>query len=190
MRRALGVAALLLAMSAGAASIGEIKGLKPGMTLVEVKALYPGLKCWEKSETDLAECLYSRNKYDSRVVGIDELNSVAGNAADVWSLMFTPDDRLARITIAMSPSAYAQVRTALTEKFGKPAEEKQRVLQNGFGAKFVGKATIWRAGADAVLLQEFDGSRDTMTVTVGREKLLDQILKFANDVNKKKAKDL
>lgn len=182
------LAALILGTPAHAV---DLKGIRPGMKLAEVRQLYPKLRCSEKTENDLAGCIYSRPTYDPNGERtIAELDTVAGSRTDVWALEFTPQDEVSRIVIAGRPSAFGEISIALAEKFGKPTRTRTQVFQNAFGAKFQGHENTWLAGPDFIVLREYDGSRETLGLIVGRTKLMDQADAFTRGRAKAKAKDL
>jgi hypothetical protein len=181
--------ALLVAAPAFAAEI-ELKGFKPGMSIADVRALYPTLRCDEGDENRYGECVYQPGTARLIHQSIDQLDTVAGEGAQHWQIMFAPSGKLARARVITDPSSFDALEVALKEKFGKPLTAKVKSLQNAFGAKFAGREVLWSMGDDFVLLREMDGSRDRLSVSVGRLQLLDQVNKHVEKAAKKKAKDL
>lgn len=188
--RTVGALLAFAALASQAAPPIEVKGLRPGMTLAATRAAYPGIRCEGATEKDLAWCSYDSGVAEILRQQVEQLDTIAGQPVLHWGIQFAPGDLLGRITVTMAPAFFDSVEVSLKEKFGKPARAKVVTLQNAFGAKFQGRELTWTQGDDFLVVKEFDGSRDTMTLSLGRVALLKKINAHGDTAAKKKASDL
>jgi hypothetical protein len=168
----------------------HLKLLKPGMTVADVKTIYPKMQCSEQSQDELSECSYMHTPLASDAWKQEELETLAGIAVTVWSLSFDPAGRLAQIHIRMSSGAFDELVKALSVKYEKPAKVTVRSYQNAFGAKFQGREAHWNKGTSILDVDEYSGSRDVMAITLSTRAGADAIAKFKARDAKRAAKDL
>src|SRR5690242_17802124 len=108
---AMGAAALWLAMPAMAATL-EYRGIKLGMPLSELKAMFPNLTC-DDEKAQATTCSEERGEGDSQEVYI--FNIFQG--------------KVARANIWISAAKYRETRDALVRQLGKPTSKTDNEVQ-------------------------------------------------------------
>lgn len=108
---AMGAAALWFAMPAAAANL-EYKGIKLGMQLAELKAMFPNLMC-DDEKAQATTCTEERGEGDSQESYI--FNMFQG--------------KVARANIWISVSKYRETRDILWRQLGKPTSKTENEVQ-------------------------------------------------------------
>lgn len=128
------VIAIIFWAACGSASFAaaadlDLKGARIGMTLDELNALFPELKCVPSGER--SSCVYSRTGMQGRVA---ELNTLAEEPTNIWIFSFV-SGRLGGIYVSFPAGSYRAITDALRAKFGAPTSAIERPVQNRMGAK-------------------------------------------------------
>lgn len=168
----------------------ELKGLQPGMSFDAVQAAYPNMGCDRGDEKSAPNCHYARETARIIAKADERLDTLAERSVDRWTVEFAPGDKAALITVATDPPAFEGLRIALTEKFGKPTRTRVIQYHNAFGAAWQGRELTWTKGDDFARMTEYDGSRDTLSIALGKISLLGKLNDFSERAAKRRSNDL
>lgn len=200
-------AAVLLAAwvtSAQAQSIPlEIKGVPFGATADELLAKLPAAKCYpsgcrlipsdmaEKQCGSIADAV--RSKTDTSVMecrrsAIKELNF--GPAPTSLYMFEFRNGKLANATIIFYETAHLPLVIALTEKYGKPTNEKSVPMQNRAGAKFENQIVTWDLPDGRIEVSQRGSTIDKGSVRMSTTEYLKETAKEMIDKAKASASKL
>jgi hypothetical protein len=174
MRVLLAFLALSTSLAVSAMEDLNIKGLKIGSTLDDARALVHGqFHCHPMQTGDP----------DVRICG-DIDDTYAGERVHV--LRKFREGKLVQIYISdMSPENFAEMESALVEKFGKPATVQHEELHNAMGAKYDNVKDLWRQDGAAMLFKRYCDSPSKSCLELSSEKYL--LEEAALEASKKKS---
>lgn len=154
----------------------EIKGVRPGMDLEEVKVLYPNTICvpWSTSQSD-TQCMLSGFMTYATVRG--ELQA------------FLLDGRVMVVWVTIDSKNFDDVASALREKYGKPFSSHVDKAQNLYGATFTNHTITWVAGGATLSAKKYAEKISESSITLRASASASQSKKIKDDL-KEKAKDL
>lgn len=189
---------LAFAVSAGGEAIAaepfDLKGDRLGMLLTDFRAKYartvqghnePAPFCSDTRPGKRIEPLLSEEWFQQAGIVTCRLNflfeevrrrpgdlqtTVANVQTKILVYHFV-DDRLFRITVWLPHDGFADVKSAMVEKFGPPKSLTKEAYQNAFGAKFDGETLAWDNGSSAAMLAERLGDVKTSGLVLVHKQL-------------------
>ena len=156
------VVALLIATNASQAAELDIKGLKPGMSLEQIKELFPDFHCIEADTTD-ADMVCDAPRY------------YAGANSEIS--VFLLDNKVMIIIVTFESGSFDDVISALKEKFGKPALILKNPVQNMMGATFVNHSILWIKGDKHLTAKRYDSKITESSVMLSSVSSLNRLEK-------------
>jgi hypothetical protein len=166
----------------------DLKLLRTGLDLKEVRALYDEFDCSTDGTSKITSCNYW--KVGNGVGDVSEIDTIGEQQVRRWDLKFTPNEKLAHIYVFLPASAFSPLRAALTARHGAPSIVNATPLTNSFGAKFSSIDAVWKRGSDVLTLTEIAGNRDYSSLTLSSSELMKQIAAASAVKATKAAKDL
>jgi len=145
MRDALLLIAILGGINVSNASELAIKGIRPGMSLEDVKAIHPVIQCgyFSSAESDTA-CL------------VGGMVTFGGARGDMDVLM--KGGKVTTVSVEVDSKDYAPVVEAIKKKYGKPTYAEMKKLQNGFGAVYISHEYTWLRSNAVLWASQYSGS--------------------------------
>jgi len=169
---------LLLSSTAYAVDQLEFKGFVLGADLASVQNT-GRFRC-ENSTSSIADTICSL------VYG--EKETIAGNPVSNL-MMFFYSNKLETIAVYFQEKYFADVASALTEKYGQ-GEVTESVVQNKMGASFENKSILWHVGAATVEARRYAGRIDKSSVIYKTDSSTTEFMRRKGSSAKDKAKDL
>jgi hypothetical protein len=169
----------------------DLKGLSPGKTVEEIKALYPKLDCTAKLE-GRKNCYYKPPTKDLErfYPVIEELNTYAGVPVNAWFIMLTADDRVSNAGVRLHTNRFDQVSGALVEKYGPPMRRENSTVKTRNGVEHEQTLLTWTAGTEILQVRRIAGDINTMGVNLTSKDSLEEAEKRRGEEKKAGAKDL
>lgn len=153
--------------------IFSLKGIVPGMTLVELRtALKKELKDPElelkqtvsephRSEYDLYDSLHPEPSFRTTTFA-------NVYCRPVFRFVKAPDGKLRLYTMQTMfySEDWDQMREALVAKFGQPTSISSESVQNRMGAQFENDSALWESDASSLLIQKYCGDVDSSVLVL------------------------
>jgi hypothetical protein len=134
----------------------SLKGIAVGTSRTALLENFPGFSCIGKR----CELLPSAAEKGLESHALFSLGSALVNVYRV-SLY---EDKLGYMSATFSQRWHANVKRALTEKYGAPTREKTETVQNRYGATYINHITTWEIGEDSIQLEDLGVDLETSVV--------------------------
>lgn len=167
--------AATIAISTPAVAL-DFKGIEFGASREQAKEAIPAFNCPpEKPERKgkticaismLAVCLsdFKNTNHPCHQTASDAL-TYAGRPVSKIIASFS-SNRLMSVSVHFEPSEFDAISSAMKEKYGKPSNSDEHVVQNRYGAKYKNERYIWATPGGMVSVDKYFGKIDESAVTL------------------------
>lgn len=187
---------MLVALWTTGAHALDLKGLKPGMTLAEVRAIVPSLDQLCEGQKPLPNgstlCPYfplGGQIGKLRGSNVPALNTFANHEIKNMGI-FHDGERLVLVMVTLDGAAFDDLHEALAAKFGKPFASDKSTVQNRMGASFDQVQTLWTAGDTFLRIKKRASKLDEMLLTLGSQSGTEERAEKKKEHARSNAKDL
>lgn len=187
MKRAL-AAAMLVPLAAMAEPI-TLKGLAPGMTKAQIEEAHPGFtsRCKEvRTDPTTTEVCVS---IGASRADLPALVTFAGVRANYYAANLL-DGVAHTIIIAIDAGDFAQAESAVSEKYGQPAQRKTSTVTNRMGAAFDQVSVEWRREGSILAGAKRGATVEKGAFTLTSERALKDHAQQRDGAAKANAKDM
>jgi hypothetical protein len=189
----------------------EIKGITTGISEASLLEKYPHFTCdlttlgmppqkdacfLFVSTAETEECktfLISESKRTPEqkecVSGVKKKYSFGDAPVGAYEVRFK-EGKLGLASFSFGVAFYESVKAALTEKYGKPTEDKNETTQNRMGAEFDNNTCVWKIGNDTIEIKKRSAKIDTSSVRLFSDWFRDATANQIKENAKENAKNL
>lgn len=154
-------AAKRVALAKANAAPISLKQLAPGMTVAEIRAIHPQMRC--DASTAKGHCHY----FTEIPLGSpsEALSTLGGAKVKVWQVTLQ-NGRSVAVHVTLPSGEFDQVKASMVERFGKPVAQESSVVSNRMGAKFDQASYSWTKGGSTIVIKKRGAQVDEMLVSL------------------------